>query len=219
MDTLVEFFISFFDFVEKHSKAGTVIVGLVAVWVAIRAIQTKRRTTREVASIDFINDLSSDEHLARGLELLREASHYGKDLARLAKNEVSGFNVGFEQEYRYPALKNKKNDDYQDYLAILRLLNYFENMAIGARIGILDTKTLRMSRRKQIIKTWRLLEGFVEELRNDGSEYNPCIYEHFEWLKNCMTCKSRFVMCRPCKCNWLKCTWLRRFTRRCPCKD
>ena len=213
MDTLSGLFIAFFDFVEEHSKAGTVIVGLFAVWVAMRAIWSNRRTAQEVAAINFINDLSSDEHLSRGIELLREASHHGKDLTQLAKDEVSGFNAGLEKVATV-------SSTHEDYVAILRLLNYFENMAIGARIGILDIKTLRMSRRKQIIKTWRLLEGFIEVLRHDGSEYNPCIYENFEWLKNCMSCESRLSRCRPCKCNWLKCTsWFRRFTRRCPCKD
>ena len=200
------------QFLEQHAKVGTFVVGLFAVLVAVFAIRANRRTAREVAAINFINDLSSDKHLARGVTLLQRASHECIELQYLAKEWPSVIKK---------RIKSPRDEAiHEDFLAILRLLNYYENMAIGARIGILDIRTLRMSRRHQIVRAWELLEGFIEALRTSGDDRNPCLYEHFEWLKNCMSCESRLSRCRPCKCNWLKCTsWFRRFTRRCPCKD
>ena len=188
-----------------------------AVVVAIVAVWTNRRNAAETATINFINDLSTEKELARGQQILRLVRHGLYKLDPLIE-----FANPLEQEFQLTVteMTGEENAIQADFEAILALLNYFENMAIGARIGILDLKTLRMSRRKQIINTWKLLEPFIMALREQGKEPNPCVYEHFEWLKNCMSCESRLSRCRPCKCNWLKCTsWFRRFTRRCPCKD
>ena len=210
MDALIQLIVQ----IEQYGKAGTVIVGLFAVGVAIISVWTNRRNAAETATINFINDLSTEKELARGQQILRLVRHNLYQLDRLIElaNPV-------EQAFQLTVteMTNEADAVQDDFEAILALLNYFENMAIGARIGILDMKTLRMSRRKQIINTWNLLEPFIMALREQ--DHNPCIYEHFEWLKNCMVCEARLSRCRPWKCDWLKCTWFRRFTRRCPCKD
>jgi len=166
--------VSWLDFLKEYAKVGTFVVGLFAVMVAIIAVWTNRRNAAETITIKLLQDSERDKELRAQYRLLFDARNRNRNMKPLA----------------HPQTEDEKNE----FSELTSLLNYYENMAIGARRGIYDLNTLRMAQRTIILHIWELLEGFILEMR--AKHNNPHLYEHFEWLKECMRCDRIRFSCR-----------------------
>lgn len=171
-------------FIDQYAKAGTFVVGLFAVVVAIVAVWTNRRNAAETMTINLLQEAERDKELRSQYRLLFDARNRNRNMKPLAHPQT--------------------DEEKREFNALVSLLNYYENMAIGAKRGIYDLNTLRMAQRTIILHVWELLEGFIGEMR--AKHNNPHIYEHFEWLKDCMRCNGARIRCR----------WpFKRFVKRC----
>lgn len=64
--------------------------------------------------------------------------------------------------------------------AVSDILNFFEEMAYAARVGVADITTLKKTMKSVVVHYWSISDAFIEQHRTDKSQ--PSAHEHFEWL-------------------------------------
>ncbi len=152
---------SFYSFL--NSQASTSIAGFLIIVVSIIAIYMQRKTAKQKSAIEYLRLLSTDERLRKAGKILRDYHlDNEKSIAIIASSD--------KQE-----IKEIKKD-------VVFLLNYFESLAVGAKIGIYDVQTIRLSRKQQIIHADQYSQPYVKEIRKQSG--NPLLFENLEWLAN-----------------------------------
>ncbi|MBE8190175.1 MAG: DUF4760 domain-containing protein [Candidatus Thioglobus sp.] len=139
-----------------NSQASTSIAGFLIIIVSVIAINSQRKTARQKASLEFLDKLSS-KLLIESAKFLRD---YHKKIALITTSNTT----------KYKELQEK----------IEPILNYFESVSIGVRIGIYDRRTMFLSRKQQIIHTFYYSKPYIEEIRKRLD--NNCLFENLEWL-------------------------------------
>ncbi|SMN17659.1 hypothetical protein CRYPA_1453 [uncultured Candidatus Thioglobus sp.] len=146
-----------------NTQASTSIAGFVIIVVSIIAIYFQRKTTKQKAALDFLDKLATEQHLIDSAKFLKEC-HIDPETS------VELIATSKKQEHRSSQLK------------LNIILNYFESLSIGVRIGIYDKKTVCLSRNQQIIRTFEQAQPYIQYIRKDLS--NDKIFENLEWLAN-----------------------------------
>lgn len=91
-----------------------------------------------------------------------------------------------EDEFKFsnanhPIEVNKINKTIKDNplikLAIIRLLNYYESLAIGISMGIYSEVIIKETRRGHMIKTYRAFSDYIDFHRGNGNERSFIQYE------------------------------------------
>ncbi|CAB5499076.1 DUF4760 domain-containing protein [Bathymodiolus thermophilus thioautotrophic gill symbiont] len=147
-----------------YSGASTSVAGFLIIAVSVVAIYSQRKTARQKASLEFLDKLSSNRRLIKSAKFLRD---YHFD------NNKSVTLIATSEEY--------KNLQEQ----IDPILNYFEPISIGVRIGIYDRCTMYLSRKQQIIHTFEYSKPYIEKIREQLK--NHCLFENLEWFSACIS--------------------------------
>ena len=155
---------SIYDFL--NSQASTSIAGFLIIIVSVIAIHYQRKTARQKASLEFLRILSTDTNLIEGSKALKNCH---ENLDRSMENVATS-----------------NGSEYQEIRQNIRpLLNYFEALSIGVRIGIYDKRTVSLSRKKQIIHTFTYSEPYIKNIRDKLK--NDCLFENLEWFSACLS--------------------------------
>lgn len=144
-----------------NSQASTSVAGFLIIIVSIIAIYYHRKTERERLTINYLRELNSSERLISAQKTLKFV-HFDNSVS------VELIATSNEQDY-----KNLKKD-------LVHLLNYFESLAIGCKIGIYDKKTIILSRNQQIINTYNYSLPYIIKIRDKLKNKN--IFSNFEEL-------------------------------------
>ena len=144
-----------------NSQASTSVAGFLIIIVSIIAIYYHRKTERERLALDYLRELNSSERLISAQKTLKFV-HFDNSVS------VELIATSNEQDY-----KNLKKD-------FVHLLNYFESLAIGCKIGIYDKKTIILSRNQQIINTYKYSLPYIIKTRENLKNKN--IFANLEWL-------------------------------------
>lgn len=149
-----------------NSQASTSVAGFLIIAVSIIAIYSQRKTARQRVSLEFLDKLASNQRLIDSAKFLRD---YHED------KEKSIVLIATSNSKEYKKLQDK----------IDPILNYFESLSIGVRIGIYDKRTMCLSRKKQIIHTFEYSKPYIEAIR--GKLINRCLFENLEWFSACLS--------------------------------
>ncbi len=152
-----------------NTQASTSVAGFLIIAVSMIAIHSQRKTAKQKASLEFLDKLASNERLIMSSKSLRDYHFDGNKSIELIATSDS-------DEYK----------DLQD--EINPILNYFESLSIGVRIGIYDRGTMCLSRKQQIIHTFSYSKPYIEAIRIKFS--NDCLFKNLEWLSECLSKKS-----------------------------
>ena len=145
-----------------NTQAGsTLVVGFFIILVSITAIYFQRKTTKQKSALEFLDRLSTEQSLI-------DSANFLKDCHSNPEMSVELIATSKKEEH-----KNKQ-------VQLDVILNYFETLSIGVRIGIYDKKTVRLSRKQQIIHTFERSEVYIKKIRKDLK--NDKIFENLEWL-------------------------------------
>ncbi|WXU00411.1 MAG: hypothetical protein Ctma_1126 [Catillopecten margaritatus gill symbiont] len=147
-----------------NSKASTSVAGFLIILVSLVAIHSQRKTAKQKSALEFLDKLASNERLINSSKFLRDY-HFDKD-----KSVVL---IATSDDY-------KKHQDKID-----PILNYFESLSTGVRIGIYDKRTMCLSRKQQIIHTFKYSKSYIEEIRKELK--NDCLFKNLEWLSTCLS--------------------------------
>lgn len=115
--------------------------------------------------MDFLNRLETDDHLIDCARFLKKC-HYDE--------ETDLESIGSDVE-KYKSIQEK----------IDPILNYFEALAIGIKIGIYEKKTACLFRKQQIIHTFDYSEKYIEVTRKEFD--NDKLFVNLEWLAKCLS--------------------------------
>ncbi|SMM99150.1 hypothetical protein SPONL_404 [uncultured Candidatus Thioglobus sp.] len=152
---------SFYNFL--NSQAGTSIAGFLIIIVSIIAIYMQRKTAKQKAAIEYLRILSTDKQLKKAGKILRD--------------------YHFDNEKSIAVIASSNKEDIKEIkVDVVLLLNYFESLAVGVKIGIYDLKTVCLSRKKQIIHTAQYSQPYITEIRKKSN--NKLLFENLEWLSN-----------------------------------
>jgi hypothetical protein len=145
-----------------NTQAGsTLVVGFFIIVVSITAIYFQRKTTKQKSALEFLDRLSTEQSLIDSANFLKDC-HLNPEMS------VELIATSKKEEH-----KNKQ-------VQLDVILNYFETLSIGVRIGIYDKKTVRLARKQQIIHTFERSEVYIKKIRKDLK--NDKIFENLEWL-------------------------------------
>jgi len=147
-----------------NSEASTSIAGFFIIAVSIIAIRSQRKTARQKTSLEFLDKLASNQRLIDSAKFLRD---YHLD----------------ENKSMELIATSGEHKDSQD--KIEPILNYFESVSIGVRIGIYDRRTICLSRKQQIIHTFEYSKPYIEQIRKQL--HNRCLFENLEWFSACLS--------------------------------
>ena len=131
-----------------NTRASTSIAGFFVIVISVVAIYSQRKTTKQKAAIEYLRLLSTDNRLI-------DASAVIKKIHNNPKKSIETIATSTDDESQ----KVKKE--------IVFLLNYFESLAIGIKVGIYDFKTVKLSRNKQIIHTFEYSKPYVYNIRKE----------------------------------------------------
>lgn len=152
-----------------NTQASTSVAGFLIIAVSMIAIHSQRKTAKQKASLEFLDKLASNERLIMSSKSLRDYHFDGnKSIELIATSDAD----------EYKDLQDKINP----------ILNYFESLSIGVRIGIYDRGTMCLSRKQQIIHTFSYSKPYIEAIRIKFS--NDCLFKNLEWLSECLSKKS-----------------------------
>ena len=143
----------------------------------------QRKTAKEKSALDFLEGFSSNKELQKGAFVLKEYHfNQNKSVELIATSDDE---------------KIKK-----DAAQIRELLNYFETLSIGVRMGIYDKRTVLLSRKQQIIHTFKYSKSYIDSIREKLD--NKCLFDNLEWFVKCIeTPLYQQFICkiqRPFKC-------------------
>ncbi len=99
-----------------------------------------------------------------------------------------------EDEFRFsdasqPIERNKINKKIKESslikVAIIRLLNYYESLAIGISMGIYSEIIIKETRRGHMIRTYRAFSDYIDFYRGEGKHRSFIQYENLieKWKK------------------------------------
>jgi hypothetical protein len=134
-------------------QASTTVAGFSIIVVSIIAIHTQRKTAKQKFTMEYLQLLTFDENLKISAKFLRDCYlDNNKSVELIASSN--------KEEY-------KKQQD-----SLVPILNYFETLAIGVEIKIYDLNTIKLSRKQQVIHTFKQSEPYIkkirEKLKNDN---------------------------------------------------
>jgi hypothetical protein len=146
-------------------KASNQFTGFFVIVVAIIAIWMQRKTAKEKNALEFLQELTNSETLQKGSKTLKKY-HFDKN------KSVELIATSDDKEIK------------KDAKEVRDLLNYFETLAIGVRMGIYDKRTVLLSRKQQIIHTFKYSQSYIKSIREKLE--NKCLYENLEWFVKCI---------------------------------
>ena len=144
--------------------------------VAIAAIRSARRNTRQQRAIELLLSLQRDQGY---LDNLHELRTWRKrvtrgDLVRMAE--------------LLTARREAKNSEDEDVLAksrnVVRILNYFEDISIGIKHGIYDEEIIKEAFVSTFIETWEDAQPVVlkiREIEDKRSYFGICEEQAERW--------------------------------------
>lgn len=157
-------------------KASNELTGFFIVVVAITAVWMQRKTAKEKNALDYLQGFSSNNALQKSAFILKEY-HFNKN------KSVELVATSDDEQIK------------KDAAQIRELLNYFETLSIGVRMGIYDKRTVLLSRKQQIIHTFKYSKSYIDSIR--GKLDNKCLFDNLEWFVKCIeTPKYKQIICK-----------------------
>ena len=144
-----------FEYLVKflNSQASTSIAGFLILFVSIITIYYHRKTAKERFTFECLRQLDTDIILINAQNLL-QTIHFD--------DRVSLELIATSEEIKHKKLKQE----------LRHLLNYFESLAIGCKIGIYDKRTIILSSNQQIINTYKYSLPYIKMLRKELKNRN-----------------------------------------------
>lgn len=140
---------------------GQSIVATVAVVLAFAGYLSNRASFRQKNSFDAQRRIISEKEVKSALDTLRERS------AKIEKGQ------GVDSWSQIAADRT-----HNEFVAATTLLNTFEDLAIGIKLGVFDEKILRHALLTMVLRTMFVTQGFIKE-RQEQYSY---AFQHFQWL-------------------------------------
>ncbi len=136
-------------------QTATLIVAVFVAWLSIRH---QRATVRKEKTIVLLMKDLEDDFLKSGMRTLRQIHNSEDDDVAIYANATH--------------LQDK------EAIAIRNLLNYYENISVGAAADIYDVEMIKKSQKSMIIAIYKQSEPFIIRLREQNK--NPNLYVEFE---------------------------------------
>lgn len=147
------------------TEVGAVFVtGFVASLIAVWGVLSQRAIARRQSTLSYISHLESDHDIIRARQIFVTAAKQAGGTAQWADAE---------------------QEDTEEALAIGRVLNSYELIAIGIQRGIIDYELFKRWHRSSAIRYWERGAPYVMRLR--ARLNNDMFYHEFEqmvgWVK------------------------------------
>lgn len=136
-------------------QTGVLFVSAIA---AIWLIYDNGHSERRRATIDLVLHQQEDAELQAAIKHVRE----------LRDDHPSSF------------AKYLDDTDSETYKSVLKLLNHYEFIAAGICEGAFDETLYKRMQFTIIVRNWRALCGFIEEMRNKKN--TPTLFQEFQQL-------------------------------------
>lgn len=154
--------IEFFNANGSLIQTGAIIVSAIA---AVILIIHNGRLSKKRCLIDLIVEQKNNERLVEDTRLVFSLA--GKNSNTLSKYACLS---GNEETPEF--IKNRQ--------AILNVLNNFEFIAVGIRLGAFDEKVYKQLQCGNLLKLWNATAGFIHELRRVSGRYT--VFQDIEHL-------------------------------------
>ncbi len=132
-----------------------VISILASITTSLYVFLKQHKRQRQVTTLEYLHTLLSDE------KLLHANNHF--------------INNTSLKDY-----DNSSAECKQKKIEIRLVLNYFEQLSMGVKLGLYDIKIVKESRRSQIISVFSHSESYISHIRK--SLDNPNLFKNLEWL-------------------------------------
>lgn len=131
---------------------------IVAVFVALYSIYKQRQTAKKDKTIALLMNDLEDSFLEEGIRLLLK--------------------VHLDPQDDVAIYANTENKSKEEAIAISNLLNYYENISVGAKADIYDIEMIKKSQKTMIIGIYEQAKPFITKVRK--TDNNPNLYIEFE---------------------------------------
>jgi hypothetical protein len=131
----------------------TTVVAIVAAFIAKHAIEANRKTVKQQRTIELMLSNPESDRFEEAFHLLRSCT----------STEQFG---------------TKENKDTSEAKNIRKLLNYYENLAIGIEHDIYDARIIFDTKKSTILSVWTACQPFVLKMRKEYT--NKDLYIAFE---------------------------------------
>lgn len=152
-------------------------IGLLALTISIYVFFAQRTAHKKKNTLEYLHRLVIDDKLIDASNGFRYKMFYlycHDDLFIMKWREVLDIDSLAEGEQK----KYQKNTDSKRDINLL--LNYFDALAIGIKVGIYDFQTAKLSRNQQIIRTFRYSAFHINAIRKTLN--NPNLFIQLEQL-------------------------------------
>ncbi|SMM98491.1 hypothetical protein SPONN_2432 [uncultured Candidatus Thioglobus sp.] len=131
---------------------------IAAVFVARFAIKKQRETVKKDKTITLLMNNLEDKLLIDGIQLLLK--------------------IHLDEDDDVAIYANKSHKKDKEFIAIRNLLNYYENVAIGAKADIYDIGMIKKAQKTMISHIFSQSKPFIDKSRK--ADNNPNLYIEFE---------------------------------------
>lgn len=179
---LVSIAVDAWNYVMGHPPAAVLLSATAAAIIAIKSIKTTRSVTRLRETFNNLNAANWDR------DMIEARKVYANLLLTLSDNPQS---IAEYCRVIKKAPKDQKTIAYGVYQkdekgeiaeTLMTILNEYEILSLGVRMGIVDEGFLFKSLRGTILRDWKNLRPLVEEYRRRYS--SDLMYIEFEGLSN-----------------------------------
>ena len=139
------------------------LTALGGVVVAFRGIASARKTARQQATLEFMNEYNNSSEVSEGIRMIHQITDDPD--SSVARN-----------------FKNRNLPDNKDRMNILLVLNKFEVLAIGLKRKIYDRKMVGDFLGRDVGEFYDLSKPIIEYIREYEADEKAC--EEFENLAN-----------------------------------
>jgi hypothetical protein len=122
--------------------------------------ETSERQAKSRATVDVVLHEKSDNEFTAARKKFAELRESGKSLTQYACAKAPEFQ--------------------EENSSIMKILNQYEFMAAGIRTGAFDEEIYKRMKRGLLIRDWKSLKAYVEELKNQYGRSE--LYVEFQWL-------------------------------------
>ena len=153
---------------------AALIISIFGILLSIYVFIMQRTINKKQNTLEYLHRLVVDDKLVNVSNNFRDNIEYlpfkviendinsGEDLIDFLSGEVR----------RDEIVREKIEPKNQE---VILLLNYFDALAIGIKVGIYDFKTAKLSRKHHIIDIFRQSKNFIERLRKESGDLNKFI--------------------------------------------
>lgn len=144
--------------------------------VACWAVLTSRRLAKLKNSMDFINSYNEDKAIAEALK------------------EIKAINAKSTAEVQKIASHNHDDGTYEQAKHIMRVLNYYEAMALCIHRKIYDETIIKEAVYTTVTDIWRQCQPYVDErrkIKNIDTYYQELKALSEKWLENPLEKKEK----------------------------